>query len=132
MHTMHLAAVRRYTFQKHPCSPAKNEIQNQAMTTSGSGTTPAQWAGLRALIQVGCSATVDYTTFAAGAQTQWNGDESSCTGGCSGFASANANWLRSQLVGNGMENGLGGYIQFMANRTQALSTFSQIAYGPLD
>ena len=80
------------------------------------------------------TATVDYTTFAAGAQTQWNGDESSCTGGCSGFASANANWLAGQLAGNSTSGGLGGYIQFLANQTQPLTggTFSQILYGPLD
>jgi RHS repeat-associated protein len=80
------------------------------------------------------TATVDYTTFAAGAQTQWNGDESSCTGGCSGFASANANWLQGQLAGNSISGGLGDYIQFLTGRIQPLTggTFSQIAFGPLD
>jgi len=77
---------------------------------------------------------VDYTTFEAGAKTQWNGDESSCTSGCTGFASANADWLVGQLVGNNQTRGIDGYIQFLTGRTQPLSggTFSQIAFGPLD
>jgi RHS repeat-associated protein len=80
----------------------------------------------------GSSATVDYTTFGAGAQTQFNGDESACLSGCSGFGLANADWLQSQLVGNSAAGGLDGYIHFLTGRELQLSTFSQIAYGPLD
>lgn len=80
----------------------------------------------------GSSATVDYTMFAAGATTQFNGDETACTSGCSGFSLANSDWLSGQLVGNSMSGGLDGYIQFLTSRELQLSTFSQIAYGPLD
>jgi hypothetical protein len=63
----------------------------------------------------GNNATVDYDTFAAGAQTDANGN---CTSGCGGygFASANANWLQGMLAGNSSSGGLGGMIQFMVDR----------------
>jgi RHS repeat-associated protein len=81
----------------------------------------------------GNSATVDYATFKAGAQTDENG---SCTSGCGGFgfASANANWLQSQLVGNSMSGGLDGYIQFLTGRTEALGggLLNKLVSGPLD
>jgi RHS repeat-associated protein len=79
----------------------------------------------------GSSATVDYTNFQSGAQTDANGN---CLNGCGGygFASANADWLQGQLVGNSQLSGLDGYIQFLTGREQQLSTFSQIAFGPLD
>jgi RHS repeat-associated protein len=77
------------------------------------------------------AATVDYATFKAGAQTDANGN---CTSGCGGygFASANEDWLKGQLVGNSNSGGLDGYIHFLVGREQQLSAFSQIAYGPLD
>jgi RHS repeat-associated protein len=76
--------------------------------------------------------TVDYTTFAAGAATQFNANESACTSGCSGFASANADWLQGQLVGN--SGGLGGYLPFLANRTEPLGggLLNRLVSGPLD
>jgi hypothetical protein len=74
---------------------------------------------------------VDYTTFGAGDNTGFNAGETACSG-CAGFASVNANWLQGQLAGNSISGGLGDYIHFLTDRTQALSTFSQIAYGPLD
>lgn len=81
----------------------------------------------------GSSATVDYANFSEGAQTDANGG---CTGGCGGygFASANANWLQGQLVGNSMSGGLDGYIQFLTGREQPLSggTATQLLAGPLD
>jgi len=81
----------------------------------------------------GSNATVDYTNFAAGAQTDANGN---CTSGCGGygFASANANWLQSQLVGNSMLGGLDGYIQFLTGRQTPLQggLLMQLAAGPLD
>jgi hypothetical protein len=81
----------------------------------------------------GAGATVDYTMFGAGDNTGFNADDTACSG-CAGFASANANWLQGQLVGNSMSGGLDSYIQFLTGREQPLSggTFSQIAYGPLD
>lgn len=82
---------------------------------------------------VGSNATVDYTNFAAGAQTDANGN---CQSGCGGygFASANANWLQSQLVGNSMESGLDGYIQFLTGRETPLQggLLIKLAAGPLD
>jgi RHS repeat-associated protein len=82
----------------------------------------------------GSSATVDYTTFAAGAQTQFNGDESSCLSGCTGFSLANADWLQSQLVGNSKFGGLDGYIQFLTGRIDPLrgGLAVRLAAGPLD
>jgi RHS repeat-associated protein len=81
----------------------------------------------------GSNATIDYTNFAAGAQTNDNGN---CLSGCSGygFASANANWLQSQLVGNSMLGGLDGYIQFLTGRQTPLQggLLMQLAAGPLD
>jgi RHS repeat-associated protein len=79
----------------------------------------------------GSSATVDYTNFQSGAQTDANGN---CLSGCGGygFASANADWLQGQLVGNSQLSGLDGYIQFLTGREQQLSSFSQFAFGPLD
>jgi len=77
---------------------------------------------------------VDYTTFQAGATTQWNGDESSCTSGCNGFASANADGLVGQLVGNSKSGGLDRYIQFLTGRTEPLGggLLNQLVSGPLD
>ncbi len=82
----------------------------------------------------GNNATVDYTMFAAGAQTQFNGDESSCNSGCAGFSLANANWLQNQLVGNSMLGGLDGYIQFLTGRETPLQggLLIKLAAGPLD
>lgn len=82
----------------------------------------------------GSNAKVDYTNFASGAQTDDNGN---CLSGCGGygFASANAGWVMSQFVGKGTEGNIGGlddYMQFLVGRTQALSGFSQVAYGGLD
>jgi RHS repeat-associated protein len=67
---------------------------------------------------VSLNGTVDYTTFAAGATTQFNANESACTSGCSGFSTANAGWLQGQLEANGVD--LGGYLPFLANRTEPL------------
>jgi hypothetical protein len=82
---------------------------------------------------MGSNATIDYTNFAAGAQTNDNGN---CLSGCSGygFASANANWLQGQLVGNSMLGGLDGYIQFLTGRQTPLQggLLMQLAAGPLD
>lgn len=82
----------------------------------------------------GNNATVDYTMFGAGAQTQFNGDESSCLSGCAGFSLANANWLQSQLVGNSALGGLDGYIQFLTGREEQLhgGLLVKLAAGPLD
>jgi hypothetical protein len=82
----------------------------------------------------GSSATVDYTMFGAGAQTQFNGDESSCLSGCAGFSLANANWVQSQLVGNSILGGLDGYIQFLTGRETPLKggLLVKLAAGPLD
>jgi YD repeat-containing protein len=81
----------------------------------------------------GSSATVDYANFSEGAQTDPNGG---CTSGCGGygFASANANWLQGQLVGNRQLSGLDGYIQFLTGREQPLSggIGMQLLAGPLD
>ena len=79
----------------------------------------------------GKNATVDYTNFQSGAQTDANGN---CLSGCGGygFASANADWLQGQIVGNSQLSGLDGYIQFLTGREQQLSSFSQFAFGPLD
>jgi RHS repeat-associated protein len=80
----------------------------------------------------GNSATVDYTMFEAGAQTQFNGDESSCLSGCAGFSLANANWLQSMLVGRSRIGGLDGMISFMVNRENPLSPggLMRLAAGP--
>jgi RHS repeat-associated protein len=82
----------------------------------------------------GNDATVDYTMFEAGAQTQFNGDESSCLSGCSGFSLANASWLQSQFVGNSVLGGLDGYIQFLTGRDEQLrgGLLVKLAAGPLD
>jgi hypothetical protein len=81
----------------------------------------------------GKNATVDYATFTAGAQTDANGN---CTNGCGGygFASANANWLQSQLVGNSSSGGLDGYIQFLTGREEPLQggLLNRLVSGPLD
>jgi len=58
--------------------------------------------------------------FGAGAQTQFNGDESACLSGCSGFGLANADWLQGQLVGNSAAGGLDGYIHFLTGRELAV------------
>lgn len=75
----------------------------------------------------GSSATVDYTNFAAGAQTDANGN---CLSGCGGygFGSANADWLQSQLVGNSQLGGLDGYIQFLTGRVDPIHGM----FGPSD
>ena len=81
----------------------------------------------------GKDATVDYATFTAGAQTDDNGK---CVSGCGGygFASANANWLQSQLAGNSKLGGLDGYIQFLTGREEPLhgGLLNQLFSGPLD
>jgi RHS repeat-associated protein len=82
----------------------------------------------------GNNATIDYTMFEAGAQTQFNGDESSCLSGCAGFSLASANLLQSQLVGNSALGGLDGYIQFLTGREDQLrgGLLVKLAAGPLD
>jgi RHS repeat-associated protein len=82
----------------------------------------------------GNNSTVDYTMFEAGAQTQFNGNESSCLTGCAGFSLANANWLQKQLVANSKVDGLDGYIQFLAGREEQLhgGFLIRLAAGPLD
>lgn len=88
----------------------------------------------------GSNATVDYTNFQAGAQTDANGN---CLSGCGGygFGSANADWLQSQLVGNSQLGGLDGYIQFLTGRVDPIHGMfgpsdpglgMQILSGPLD
>ena len=85
----------------------------------------------------GGSSTVDYTNFAAGAQTDANGN---CLSGCGGygFGSANADWLQDQLVGNSQLGGLDGYIQFLTGRVISPGWASdpglgmQMRCGPLD
>jgi RHS repeat-associated protein len=76
----------------------------------------------------GSDATVDYATFKAGARTN---DDGKCLSGCKGygFASANADWLESQLVGSSKSGGLDGYMQFLTGREQKLGLGSKIAYG---
>ena len=82
---------------------------------------------------VGKDATVDYTRFEAGAQTDAKGG---CLSGCAdyGFASANANWLQNQLAGNSRLDGLDGYIQFLTGRDEPLhgGLLVKLAAGPLD
>lgn len=81
----------------------------------------------------GDDATVDYTMFAAGATTQFNSDETSCTSGCAGFSYANADWLSGQLNSDGVP-GLGGYIHFLVNREEPLhgGLANKLMSGPLD
>ncbi len=78
----------------------------------------------------GSDTTIDYAMFNAGAKTDVNGK---CVDACKGyrFGSANADWVKSQLVGNSKSGDLGGYIQFLTGREQKLGLFSQIAYGGL-
>src|SRR5205823_1781638 len=85
----------------------------------------------------GSNAAVDYAMFKAGAQTDANGD---CSGDkCGGyrFASANADSLEGQFVGNSVSDGaslaerLSPYIQFLTGREDKLSLSSKIAYGGL-
>jgi hypothetical protein len=66
----------------------------------------------------GGNITANYTMFSAGATTQWNDDESSCTSGCSGFSQTDAQWLSNQLVGNSTT---GGYLHFLSFRDEPLS-----------
>ena len=77
----------------------------------------------------GFSSTVDYATFKAGATTDENGK---CLGGCKGygFSSASTDSVESQMV---EKSDLGGYLDFLADRTQPLSggLLSQIAFGGL-
>jgi hypothetical protein len=82
----------------------------------------------------GNNATVDYTTFEAGAQTQFNANESACVSGCSGFSLANADWLVDQLVGNSIPGGLNGYIQFLTKRDEPLQggLLNKLVSGPLN
>jgi hypothetical protein len=82
----------------------------------------------------GSGATVDYTMFAAGATTQFNGDETACTSGCAGFSYANADWLSGQLVGNSVGGGLSGYIQFLTRREEPLhgGMLNKLVSGPLN
>lgn len=72
--------------------------------------------------------------FGAGAQTQFNSNETACTSGCAGFSLANANWLQGQLVVNSVAGGLNGYIQFLTGREEPLhgGFWNQLASGPLD
>ena len=81
----------------------------------------------------GNSETVNYTAFKAGAQTQFNEDETKCTGGCSGFSQANADWLRAQFVGRSIPGGLDKYIEFLAGRVEPIryGIFMKILAGPL-
>ena len=78
----------------------------------------------------GSDTTIDYAMFNAGAKTDVNGK---CVDACKGyrFGSANADWLKSQLVGNSNSGDLGGYVQFLTAREQKLGLFSKIAYGGL-
>jgi RHS repeat-associated protein len=77
------------------------------------------------------SLTANYTMFAAGATTQWNDNESSCTSGCSGFSQTGAQGLADQLVGNST---IGGYLSFLANRQEPLGggLANRLVSGPLD
>ena len=84
----------------------------------------------------GNKATVDYTNYQSGAQTDANGG---CLSGCGGygFSSANAQWLMNQFVGSSTEGNLGGldgYIQFLTGRTEPLGggLLNQLVSGPLD
>jgi RHS repeat-associated protein len=76
---------------------------------------------------------IDYTTFQAGATTQWNGNESSCTSGCTGFASADADWLEGQLKKDGVP-GLDQYVHFLTGREEELhgGLGMKLLSGPLD
>jgi RHS repeat-associated protein len=85
----------------------------------------ANYNGKTGMFQVGsingagANATVDYTTFGAGDNTGFNASDTACSG-CSGFASANANWLQGQLVGNSQLSGLDGYIGFLTGRVDPI------------
>jgi RHS repeat-associated protein len=76
---------------------------------------------------------VNYTMFEAGAQTQFNENETACTGGCSGFSRANADWLQAQFVGNNQPGDLDKYIEFLATREEPIKggIFMKILAGPL-
>jgi RHS repeat-associated protein len=81
----------------------------------------------------GNTETVNYTMFEAGAQTQFNENETACTGGCSGFSHANADWLQAQFVGKSIPGGLDKYIEFLATREEPIKggIFMKILAGPL-
>ena len=89
------------------------------------GYAPENWAHFNnntGMFQVGSYTSgdsIDYTMFAAGATTQWNANESSCTSGCAGFASANADWLEGQLKSDGVP-GLDQYVHFLTGREEPL------------
>jgi RHS repeat-associated protein len=77
------------------------------------------------------SLTANYTMFSAGATTQFNDNESSCTSGCSGFSQTGAQGLADQLVGNST---IGGYLSFLAGRQEPLGggLLNKLVSGPLN
>jgi hypothetical protein len=78
---------------------------------------------------------VNFAQFQAGAQTN---DSGNCLSGCGsyGFASASADWLTGQFVGNSKptdgSDPLDGLLTFMTERNQAVSGFWKVVAGPLD
>lgn len=78
---------------------------------------------------------VNFAQFQAGAQTN---DSGNCLSGCGsyGFASASADWLTGQFVGNSKptdgSDPLDGLLTFMTKRNQAVSDFWKVIAGPLD
>jgi len=78
---------------------------------------------------------VDFAQFGAGAQTN---DSGNCLSGCGGYgyASANADWLTGQLVGNSKptdgSDPLDGLLTFMTSRDKAVSDFWKFVAGPLN
>jgi RHS repeat-associated protein len=78
---------------------------------------------------------VNFAQFQAGAQTN---DSGNCLGGCGsyGFASASADWLTGQLVGNSKptdgSDPLDGLLTFMTGRAKAVSVFWKVIAGPID
>lgn len=82
----------------------------------------------------GNAETVNYTMFEAGAQTQFNANETGCTAGCSGFSHASADWIQAQFVGKNVPGDLDKYIEFLASREAPIEggIFMKVLAGPLD
>ena len=78
---------------------------------------------------------VNFAQFQAGAQTN---DSGNCLSGCGsyGFASASADWLTGQFVGNSKptdgSDPLDGLLTFMTGRDKSVSGFWKVVAGPLD
>jgi len=78
---------------------------------------------------------VNFAQFQAGAETN---DSGNCLNGCGsyGFASASADWLTGQLVGNSKptdgSDPLDGLLTFLTSRDKPVNDFWKVVAGPLD